>query len=384
MKDDWISPFQEKLGNYELDIPVPATRGRKLLFPLIAAVTAAAAALALLLWLPGDKTAAPAQLPQRLIAQVQPLLSESPAQLPSGHLLANAPTHRTLIPTSSTTIPSTYTHETPVTESPESPQNPDTPVQPVITHPVPVQPLFPETQDDPGQRVVRRLSVQVYTSPFPQQRNAGIVMPEPTQRISGAKANLDNWVNNSEPVVYYATSLASLRIPTVSFSDVNTHCRLPLKAGLSVRYSFSPRFQLESGLTYSYHFIEQGVPNGDTEIPFSEYHLHYVGLPVKAVVPIASGKRFHVYGSGGGEAELLAGGLRKLFVPNEEKVSIYGHPLQLSLLASAGAEITLVDRLSLYAEPGAAWHFLTPSSLPGYYRDHPLSFDLRFGLRLDL
>ena len=40
MKDEWISPFQEKLGDYELDIPVPAARGRKLLFPVIAAVAA--------------------------------------------------------------------------------------------------------------------------------------------------------------------------------------------------------------------------------------------------------------------------------------------------------------------------------------------------------
>ena len=79
-----------------------------------------------------------------------------------------------------------------------------------------------------------------------------------------------------------------------------------------------------------------------------------------------------------------AGGTRTLFVPTEEKVSVSGHPFQFSLLASAGIEFSLVDRLSLYAEPGAAWHVVTPKSLPGYYRDHPVSFDFRFGLRFDL
>ena len=126
------------------------------------------------------------------------------------------------------------------------------------------------------------------------------------------------------------------------------------------------------------------MPNGATEIPYSEYRLHYVGLPLKALVPIVGGRRLQVYAGAGGEAEVLAGGTRTLFVPTEEKVSVSGHPFQFSLLASAGIEFSLVDRLSLYAEPGAAWHVVTPKSLPGYYRDHPVSFDFRFGLRFDL
>jgi len=397
MKDDWISPFQEKLGNYELDIPVPApARSRKWLFPVIAGM-AAAAALALLLWLPGGKTSAPAGTSLRLIAQAQPVLSQDPAQLPSGHLLANPPAHRTPAPASFNVTNPTETTETPSTlqdpvvtdtpEAPQTPQNPVTPTKPatpVANGPASSQPLFPETDDLPRQRDAHRLSVQVYASPFLQQKTPGIVSPVPYQSVSSAAIALDSWINDSRPAYAYSSSVASLRFPAYSFSDISTHCRLPLKAGLSVRYAFNPRFQLEGGLTYSYHFIDQVVPNGEAEIPFSEYRLHYVGIPLKALVPIVGGKYVHFYGSAGAEAELLASGRRSLHIPTEETVEIEGHPFQLSLLVGAGIEVTLVDRLSLYAEPGAAWHAITPKSVPGYYREHPLSFDFRFGLRFNL
>ena len=392
MKDEWISPFQEKLGDYELDIPVPAARGRKLLFPVIAAV--AAAALALLLWLPGGKDAAPARGPQPLIAAAQPLQPDVLAQLPSGRLLANPPAHRRFAaatPTPATPLPTEpeeHAESVPATHTEESPRTPDTPDDPdapVIVTPVKVQPFYPEPDGQPERRVVHRLSVQAYASPFNPQKSAVIVPVTPSQVRSESDQALNEWVSNSRSGSNtYDAMLAKVSLPEAAFPNVNTHSRLPLKTGLTVRYAFSPRFQLESGLTYSYHFIEQGVPNGATEIPYSEYRLHYVGLPLKALVPIAGGRRLQVYAGAGGEAEVLAGGTRTLFVPTEEKVSVSGHPFQFSLLASAGIEFSLVDRLSLYAEPGAAWHVVTPKSLPGYYRDHPVSFDFRFGLRFDL
>lgn len=391
MKDEWISPFQEKLGDYELDIPVPTARGRKLLFPIIAA--AAAAALALLLWLPGGKVAAPARGPQQLIAAAQPLQPDGLAQLPSGHLLANPPAHRrsaaAAAPKPATTLPAEPEENAePIPDTDiidTTPDTHDTHGAPVVVTPVKVQPSYPEPDDTPGRCVVHRLSVQAYASPFNPQRSAVIVPVTPSQVRSESDQALNEWVSNTlGGNNYYEAALARVSIPEAAFPDVNTHSRLPLKTGLTVRYAFSPRFQLESGLTYSYHFIEQGVPNGETEIPYSEYRLHYVGLPLKAIVPIVGGKRLQVYAGAGGEAEMLAGGTRTLFVPTEQKVSVNGHPFQLSLLASAGIGFSLTDHLSLYAEPGAAWHVLTPKSLPGYYRDHPVSFDFRFGLRFDL
>lgn len=393
MKDEWISPFQEKLGDYELDIPVPAARSRKLVFPVMAAV-AAAAALALLLWLPAGRKADPDRTLQPLIAAAQPQ-PDVLAQLPAGQLLANPPARRfaassapVTIKIRETTQPSTTTdhpetQETP--DTPDSPATPDTPTKPAAGTPDTNQPLFPdfpETDDLPSRRTAQRLSLQAYASPFNPQKSSFIVPVMPSQVRSESDQALNEWVSNSTQGPMYG--MAKVSIPETAFTNVNTHSRLPLKTGLSVRYSFGPRFQLESGLTYTYHFVEQGVPNGETEIPFSEYRLHYVGLPVKAVVPIVGGKRLHVYAGAGGEAELLVGGTRMLYIPTEEKITLNEHPFQLSLLASAGIELKLVDRLSLYAEPGAAWHIITPETLPGYYHEHPVSFDFRFGLRFDL
>ena len=54
------------------------------------------------------------------------------------------------------------------------------------------------------------------------------------------------------------------------------------------------------------------------------------------------------------------------------------------LLGAAGAEYLFNRRVSLYAEPGVAYHFKPGGELPNYYREHPWSFDFRIGLRFRL
>ena len=55
MKDNWIKPFQDRLGEYELDLPQAAARPRKrIILPLLSA--AAAAAILLLVFLPSPSS----------------------------------------------------------------------------------------------------------------------------------------------------------------------------------------------------------------------------------------------------------------------------------------------------------------------------------------
>ena len=53
-------------------------------------------------------------------------------------------------------------------------------------------------------------------------------------------------------------------------------------------------------------------------------------------------------------------------------------------MGAAGIDFGLTRHFSLYVEPGLAWHFEPAGNLPNYYREHPLSFDLRAGLRFTL
>ena len=47
-------------------------------------------------------------------------------------------------------------------------------------------------------------------------------------------------------------------------------------------------------------------------------------------------------------------------------------------------EYKLTDFFSLYAEPGLGYFFKDGSTIPTIYQDHPLNFNLSFGLRFNL
>lgn len=172
-----------------------------------------------------------------------------------------------------------------------------------------------------------------------------------------------------------ATSLAA--------SPSEWSCDLPVKAGLGVHIGLTPVIGLESGLTYSYHRAQlirvytEGVMQGNG----LQYRLHYLGIPLRLSAGFEPVERLRVYGIAGGELQMLATG-ETVGTGSQKTVSkVDGHPLQYALTAATGLDLSLTRHLSLYAEPGLAWYLKIPENLPSYYREHPLSFDLQFGLR---
>ena len=59
-------------------------------------------------------------------------------------------------------------------------------------------------------------------------------------------------------------------------------------------------------------------------------------------------------------------------------------PWQFSFNVGAGAEYKLTNYVSLYAEPSLGYYFKDGSATPTIYQDHPLIFNLSFGLRFNL
>ena len=87
MKDTWTQAFQERLGDYELDVPVPAgVPGRRRILPWLTAA-AAAAALALLLLLPGRRPAGNPLSATQLIAEALPRVQAPQPDLSTARLL---------------------------------------------------------------------------------------------------------------------------------------------------------------------------------------------------------------------------------------------------------------------------------------------------------
>ena len=160
----------------------------------------------------------------------------------------------------------------------------------------------------------------------------------------------------------------------------------PIKFGISFRYSLNPRWNIQSGLTYSYllsEFSEEYTHQSEQ----TKQKLHYMGIPVQVGYQVWKKKRFNGYIALGGQAEkLVSGKATTLCWQNNDyrhsyTKSVSDKHLTFSALASIGAEYHLGHTVSLYAEPSVHYYFKNGSGLENHYTKQPLNFNLTIGLR---
>ena len=145
------------------------------------------------------------------------------------------------------------------------------------------------------------------------------------------------------------------------------HHRQPVRFGLLLRYRLTDRWSVESGLTYTRLSSDiTTIINDVTTV--TEQRLNYLGLPLNISYELWKSRYFGLYVSGGVMIEKC----------------LDASSWQFSLNGAAGAEYRLTDFFSLYAEPGIGYYFKDGSSTPTIYKDHPLNFNLNFGIRFNL
>ena len=373
MKDPWIKTFQDRLGDYELDIPVPPAYRKRRIWPIFLAAGAAAAA-ALILLLPA-RTAVPApQSPLRLPAERETsLLAEAtprPLQLPAISR-RQAPASAGITRATSSTEVSAITEEAPVaqtedsvTETPEATVREEAPKEETTTG----QEWW-KTEDPTVRRTTGAFSTQIHVGNAFSSLTAGDDTPDPMGMQWSDAVEEVKWLRNA-----YVNSNAGMR---GDVREIRWRYRLPVKAGVSLRYQITPVLGVESGLEYSYHLAEATERTA---------RLHYVGIPVKISARLAQWGRLQVYTSLGEETECLVAGQIETHEPGLDRFTtrVDRHPFQFSLMGAAGLDYTLTPGFSLYVEPGLAWHAKMKGDLPSYYREHPYAFDLRAGLRFTL
>lgn len=376
MKDNWIQAFQEKLGDYELELPDQAAAGRKTgrILPLLFAGAAAAVLLLLvLLRTPGPSRTEPIS---RLVAEARPVL-DAPALSPLAPV--------TLLPERRHRVAAAQ----PEAMQPEA-------AQPADTQPEAVQPTTqPETTpepvivsgkkeeampEEPASRRRTRLSGRVHVDPsFLQSRGA---TQEPLSQIKDAYYFGNGTGQDAEP--WPAMGLPGENNDQIALAPEKgeVRCDLPVKAGIALQLDGPGRFAFGTGLDYAFHRSRIRFTGG----PEWEYRMHYIGLPVRGLFTLIDAKRLNWYAAAGGEVEWMVAG--RLYKRNgrQQDVSetIDRHPFLFSLSAATGLELKLSEHIGLYAEPGIAWHPKQKGDLPDYYREHPLSFDLRVGMSFDL
>ena len=190
--------------------------------------------------------------------------------------------------------------------------------------------------------------------------------------------------SSSHEVKAASTSPMARILAANSNEEVNTRKKhkLPIKAGLSVRYKITPRLSLESGVTYSYLSSELTAGSKGNRYE-TEQTLQYIGIPLKVNYSL-----WEVYVSAGGEVEkCVAGKSETDYVVDGKKVStdhedVKVKPLQCSLNAAAGLQFNILPNLGVYAEPGVGYYFNNGSKVETIYKEKPFNFNLKAGLRL--
>ena len=152
---------------------------------------------------------------------------------------------------------------------------------------------------------------------------------------------------------------------------------LPIRAGLSFRYSNGQRWYIQSGLTYSY------LASDIAYLEPTKQKLHYIGIPLQVGRQVWESNRLKGYISIGGQAEKLISGKATAFSSQgyTSVQRIKDKRLLFSLLGSVGAEYALKKDLSLYVEPEIHYYFKNGNGLLTHYNEQPLNINLTIGFR---
>lgn len=175
--------------------------------------------------------------------------------------------------------------------------------------------------------------------------------------------------------------------------NIATHTKIkhkfPIRASVALKYDFNDRFGIEGGLEYTY--LSSEMVSGSENYRYeTEQQLHYLGLSLKGSYSIWRNKRWNLYLSAGGAIEKCVHGeaeteyilANKKESSKSENISI-DEP-QWSVNASAGVQYNITDAVGIYAEPGASYFFKNNAPIENIYKDKPLNFNMRFGVRFTI
>ena len=162
--------------------------------------------------------------------------------------------------------------------------------------------------------------------------------------------------------------------------------KFPVSAGVSIRKALSDKVSLESGLVYT--LLSSELSAGENSRYRQDQELHYLGIPLKMGYTFWKQNRFSLYASAGGMVEICVKGRLSTdyYVENvrthQSKTDVDVNKVQLSVLASLGAQFDIVKSLSLFAEPGVQYFFDDKSSVATIRKEHPLNASILLGMRI--
>ncbi|MCT2563387.1 PorT family protein [Chryseobacterium herbae] len=163
--------------------------------------------------------------------------------------------------------------------------------------------------------------------------------------------------------------------------------KIPVTFGLSMYYNIGKRWGIGTGVNYTKLTSELHSGSNSNYIK-GEQSVHYIGIPVQVNYNVIQKGRFTGYVTGGVLAEkAVAGKLRTKYIVNDEVTETQEErldvkPVQFSVNSAVGLQVKIIDKIGIYAEPGIGYHFKNDSQLNTIYKEKPLNFNMKFGIRL--
>jgi len=169
--------------------------------------------------------------------------------------------------------------------------------------------------------------------------------------------------------------------------DATIKHKTPVTFGASVSKRIGKKWAVGTGVNYTKLSADLTSGSGSNFIS-SEQNIHYVGIPVQVNYTIIQKGAFTGYVTGGGLVEkAVSGDIKTKYivdgtVKEVTKEEIGEKPVQMSVNTAAGLQLKVIKNIGIYAEPGISYHFKDNSSLQTIYKEKPLNFNLKFGIRL--
>lgn len=163
--------------------------------------------------------------------------------------------------------------------------------------------------------------------------------------------------------------------------------KVPVTFGLSMYYNLGKKWGIGTGVNYTKLSSELHSGSNDNYIK-GEQKVHYIGIPVQVNYNVLQKGRFTGYITGGALVEKpVSGSITTSYVVNDEvketsEEKLEHKPLSFSVNTAVGLQMKVVNRLGIYAEPGIGYHFKDENSPNTIYKEKPLHFNVKFGIRL--
>ncbi|MBO9692646.1 porin family protein [Chryseobacterium sp.] len=203
--------------------------------------------------------------------------------------------------------------------------------------------------------------------------------------ITGKAMNVEQVWTTSE---YHDDPLTAILLANQSQPvEARIRHKVPVTFGLSVYYNLGKRWGIGTGLNYT-KLSSELHSGSDNNYIKGDQTVHYIGIPVQVNYNVVQKGRFTGYVTGGALVEKpIAGNITTTYVVNDEikessKERLEPKPLQFSVNAAAGFQLKIIDKIGVYAEPGIGYHFKQEDAPNTIYKEKPLHFNMKFGVRV--